>query len=656
MAGATAAGFAGLRMRAHARGPAGPRLTVGPIRQVGADGSKYFEPWIAANPRDASNMVIVGSLDLSKGSTPDRFHMEPAAWFSFDGGASWSSADIAIPADQPRERALFTDAYATFAPDGTVFCVFMGSPNGHGSDLWILRSEDGGRRWQGATRVPGFLDYPRLAADMHSGKPRLFIMANGPGDGAFFRNSKRPGYGCVVLRSDDGGRTVSAVNLLAPTTLLHTPIESPSILPDGRLLIGFVDFPDMPAAKKPQAHLTRGRIYTATSQDGGTTFSMPAPIRDTRLLEGYADGFVVIAVDQSEGPRKGRIYCTHIQSERRSARTSAPDKPERRRLDAAQVGARVIPWSHCPCSHSGLVRGACWECRGSRETPVSWSALSTRRGSRANTTGLCTSPPRPTAGQHLPHRSQCFPRHPRPTRSSPTGPFAATTFHWPHQRTVLSTHSGSTRATARGRSRRRGSRFCHRAEAPHFAVIHWLARVFLLQPLGIFVGPAVLLEEAKELLDLMESSGVFLSVLAVEQIGMEVGQQGVLRPIGCSEAVAQCVVGGGLGGDVLGGSGLDHLPDQGLGVLELLEANQTLGLGQSRLTLGRRAIGRVPSRRSSSEIASSWRPCLASTLARSTAARSFACGNLASSAMVASAPLKSPHGELNSRQCLRGRG
>ena len=260
-------------------------------------------------PRDASNLVIVGSRDLSEATTPDRFHMEPVAWFSLDKGASWSPGEFAGTADLPRGPAFFADANATFAPDGTAFCVFMGRPRGNRSDLWVFRSGDGGRRWLGPTIVPGFLDYPRLAADLDGGKPRLFVVANGPGNGSWFGNSKRSGYGCVVLRSDDGGRTFSAVNLLAPTALLHTPIESPSILPNGSLLIGFVDFPDMPAEKRPQAQITHGRYYTASSRDGGATFSLPAPIRDTRLHEGYGDGFVAITVDRTDGPRKGRLYA-----------------------------------------------------------------------------------------------------------------------------------------------------------------------------------------------------------------------------------------------------------------------------------------------------------------------------------------------------------
>ena len=337
--GATVAGIGRHLPGAQAMAAAGPRLTVGSIRRVGADGAKYFEPWIAANPRDASNLVVVGSHRLGAMS-----HKEPAAWFTMDGGASWSAGELA-GADQLRgEKSSFADAYATYAPDGTAFCVFLGSPNGNRSDLWIYRSVDGGRRWQGPTTVPGFLDYPRLAADLHGGKPRLFVAANGPGDGPFFGKSKWPGYGCVVLRSDDGARTFSAVHLLAPTTLLHTPIESPSILPDGRLLIGFADFPDMPAEKKPQAHITHGRYYTASSRDGGATFSLPAPIRDTRLHEGYGDGFVAIAVDGSDGPGKGRIYAlTYNRS----------DDPPGLQL---QTSHNAVDWTP-PAAVPGLRRG-----------------------------------------------------------------------------------------------------------------------------------------------------------------------------------------------------------------------------------------------------------------------------------------------------------
>jgi hypothetical protein len=341
VAGTTAAGVGGLLAGTHSWSAAGPRLTVGPIRRVGADGAKYFEPWIAANPRDPANLVVVGSHVRG-----DPFHKEPTAWFTKDGGATWSAGELADIDRLRGEKADFGDAHATYAPDGSAFCVFMGGPNKNQSGLWIYTSTDGGRRWKGPTNIPGFLDGPCLLADLHGGRPRLFVVANGPGDGPVFKNAKKAGYGCVVLRSDDAARSFSAVNLLAPTALLHTPIESPLILPDGRLPIGFVDFLDLPAGKQPQAHITHNRYYAALSRDGGTTFSLPAPIRDARLRDGDGAEFVALAVDRSDGPRKGQLYALSF--------SRSDDSPGLR----LQTSADGTDWK-TPAAVPGLRAGQC---------------------------------------------------------------------------------------------------------------------------------------------------------------------------------------------------------------------------------------------------------------------------------------------------------
>ncbi len=76
-------------------GPAaadGPQLHVDHNRGVGSSQTKRLEPWIAANPRDSSNLVILASRYLGKVS--NSLHTEPAAWFSADGGATWSRGEF----------------------------------------------------------------------------------------------------------------------------------------------------------------------------------------------------------------------------------------------------------------------------------------------------------------------------------------------------------------------------------------------------------------------------------------------------------------------------------------------------------------------------------------------------------------------------------
>ena len=323
MAGATIAGVGGLLAGAHAKAAAGPRLTVGPIRRVGADGAKHIEPWIAANPGDALNLVVVGTRLLGVAATPGGFEVEPAAWFTIDGGNTWSAGELAGTALLRRKQAFFADAHATYTPDGIAFCVFNGSPEGDRLDLWIYRSENGGRNWHGPTHLAGGgLDYPRLAADMNHGRPRVYIAVAVEGDRPIMGKLRKPGYGCAILRSEDGARTFSAVNFLAPTTLQHDPINSPLILPDGGLLVGFADYASVPSGERPREHITHSRTYTASSRDGGETFSTPAPIRDTLLQ----DGFLVLAVEPVGWPAPRAGLCSRFQPDRESSRAAASDQ------------------------------------------------------------------------------------------------------------------------------------------------------------------------------------------------------------------------------------------------------------------------------------------------------------------------------------------
>ena len=414
IAGATITGVGGMLAGAHAKAAAGPRLTVGPIRRVGADGAKHIEPWIAANPRDALNLVVVGTRLLGVAATPGGIEVEPAAWFTIDGGNTWSAGELAGTALLRRKQAFFADAHATYTLDGIAFCVFNGSPEGDRLDLWIYRSEDGGRNWHGPTHLAGGgLDYPRLAADMNHGRPRVYIAVAVEGDRPIMGKLPKPGYGCAILRSDDGARTFSAVNFLAPTTLQHDPINSPLILPDGGLLVGFADYASVPSGERPREHITHSRTYTASSRDGGQTFSTPAPIRDTLLQ----DGFLVLAVDRSDGPRRGRVYAVAF---------SRTENPPGLPLQTSDDGAVWTPpasraesphWPYPLRGHGGLVERCAGLGVDSSKARRPVSARTTRRGRLVNMPGIFTSPRRPMAERPSRLRCRCSRRHLGPIRS-----------------------------------------------------------------------------------------------------------------------------------------------------------------------------------------------------------------------------------------------
>jgi len=287
-------------------------LQIGPIREVGPSSTKHLEPWIAANPSDASNVIILASRYLGKLPSGSR-RTEPAAWFSADGGATWSPGEFTGIAAMRGERSHFGNAHAAFTADGTAFCVYTGSPEGNRLDLWVVRSDDGGRHWDGPAKISGDLDYPRLTADLVGGNPRVFVTAGVEGKSPVFGAAKKPGYGCAILRSDDGARTFATVNFIAPTTLHHDPINSPLILPNGNLLIGFCDYPTAVTVDEPQEQIEHVRSYATSSSDGGVTFSQPAPI-----CEGLRwDSYTAIAVDRSRGPHRGKIYAiSHSQTSR----------------------------------------------------------------------------------------------------------------------------------------------------------------------------------------------------------------------------------------------------------------------------------------------------------------------------------------------------
>ena len=106
-----------------------PGIRVGPIRRVGAEGVKYIEPWLCANPRDAKNLIVAASVSVGPAPKGDE-RTTGEVRYTADGGETWSVGDLpgmAVFRDKP---GLFLDTYAVFAPDGTAFVEFLGGSGG----------------------------------------------------------------------------------------------------------------------------------------------------------------------------------------------------------------------------------------------------------------------------------------------------------------------------------------------------------------------------------------------------------------------------------------------------------------------------------------------------------------------------------------------
>lgn len=112
-----------------------------------------------------------------------------------------------------------------------------------------------------------------------------------------------------VAQSRDGGRTFGASIAVTPTplTLDSGADQRPQIVvdPRGRIIVAFAIFKD---AKY------NGQIFTATSSDGGRSFSRPTPITP----DGSSQRFISLLLD-----RDGQVFASWIDKRRGAAAQQA---------------------------------------------------------------------------------------------------------------------------------------------------------------------------------------------------------------------------------------------------------------------------------------------------------------------------------------------
>jgi hypothetical protein len=279
-------------------------VEVGPNVRVSDKPEPYVEPYIAAHPTDPNRLIMSASRSVrDKGIIAE-------AWFSADGGKTWSVS--ALPRMQEvlssgrLEFAL--DNWVAYAPAGVAFystLVSLRETPDSPINIWIYRSNDNGVTWRDPVVIPGkALDRPVLIAAGNERDTLIYVASMVDGqDSLVVRQRVTTSTGIVVFKSNDGGLSFKTGVFVAHDNLGHNA-SNPLVLADGSLLVPYIDFP----IKRSQ-RMNSSRAYVIRSQDEGQSFGLPQFVAERDRTQSPFAYFPQFAVDLSNRKFRGRVYA-----------------------------------------------------------------------------------------------------------------------------------------------------------------------------------------------------------------------------------------------------------------------------------------------------------------------------------------------------------
>ena len=270
------------------------------LGRVSADApnSNHAEAWLAVDPTNPGRVVVAALADSGDGTV---------VYASGDTGNTWRRG---APAGLARRSFPGLDPMVVFDHYGTAYLTTT-------TPFRVWRSGDGGLTWQGPSLVPGrSFDRQFLAirAGNH-GADTIYAIAKTP----IKVFGHLPDDVIAFSRSTDGGESFEPPRLLLPDpdkSVIHT-VGGLVVVPNGRILISFMahDVPVIDLA------LVKNHVWIVTSDDGGRTFSDPAPAATTvvhgnrgdLLKMGKSLAMAGITMDTATAsPFRGRLYLAFI--------------------------------------------------------------------------------------------------------------------------------------------------------------------------------------------------------------------------------------------------------------------------------------------------------------------------------------------------------
>ena len=263
------------------------------------------ETFITINPA-SPNHLAAGSNEI--------FRLPMRGYYSSTGGTAWGGVDLPLPPPIGTNGIDFgSDPSLAFDTRGNVFygyiVVFFGNGAGvKGTEMAVARSTDGGKTYPAVTYFSfetggnHFNDKPMITTDQNTASPHrdnIYIawdaaVGGSTGGGVRVGTSRDHGASFTVTRADDPQGPGQAIG------------ASPTVGPDGTLYVAWNDY-------------KANTIAFNRSNDAGKTWGGQRVIALKRLpfdadipAESFRGALVYPAldVDRSNGPHRGRIYCS----------------------------------------------------------------------------------------------------------------------------------------------------------------------------------------------------------------------------------------------------------------------------------------------------------------------------------------------------------
>jgi hypothetical protein len=284
-------------------------VTFGANVDVSNECGPQSETFIALNTMQP-RILAAGSNEI--------FRLPMRGYFSLNAGTNWGGVDLPLPPPQGSNGIDFgSDPSLAFDTRGNLFygyiVIFFGNGNGvNGSEMAVARSTDGGQTYSSVNFFGfeggsnHFNDKPMITTDTNLNSPfrdNVYIAWDAAAGGSI-------GGGIRVGTSSDHGASFTISRADNPSGPGRSIGASPAAGPNGELYVTWNDY-------------VANAIVFNSSFDAGKTWGQPTTVSTKSIpfdigipAESFRRALVypVLDVDRSNGPHRGRLYCSWMDN------------------------------------------------------------------------------------------------------------------------------------------------------------------------------------------------------------------------------------------------------------------------------------------------------------------------------------------------------